>query len=580
MPAYRGVGRGLTTAASRRPPPARIVPLRSRHFRSRLLALAGALTLMSAPAGASPFSGRLPHVPLPPVDASAVGDAAAAAGPSGPGPGYWVAAADGGVFAYGRAHFEGSAAGTPLRRAVAAVAATPSGLGYWMAAKDGGVFAYGDAAFLGAAAGKLLNSSVVAMASSPTGRGYWLAASDGGVFAFGDAAFKGSLAGTRLNQPIVGLASTPSGLGYWLVAKDGGVFAFGDAGYFGGAAGTPLHRGVVGIAATPFGLGYWLVGADGGVFSYGDAGYFGSAIGANPTAPIVGLATTASGRGYWLAGADGGVFAYGDAGFYGAPVEDGSRSRVVGLVAGSGTDVRTQAQSLTGTFGWDISWPQCGARLPGGGYAFGIVGVTKGHQFSENPCLAAEYRWALRHGSMASLYMNVNWPSKDDEPRLDEQYGDVCKAHELPCQLYWWGRRGAAAAVAVANAHHVSAPMWWLDVETTNRWSPDPRLNLLIVKGAKEGLEAAKLRVGLYSSQYQWNVITAGYAPGLPTWVAGPKNAAEAPAACAPERSFGGGTPWLVQFPNGLDGNILCPAGAAELLSAFRAPAPPAVPAY
>jgi hypothetical protein len=467
-----------------------------------------------------------------------------------------------------------------MRKAVSAIAATSSGQGYWMAAKDGGVFAYGDAPYLGGVADKRVNSPVIGLAATPQNTGYWLAGADGGVFAFGDAGYFGGLAGRPLNQPIAAMAASPTGKGYWLVARDGGVFAFGDAGFFGGASGVDLNRGVVAIASTPTGDGYWLTGADGGVFAYGDAGYFGSAIGANPTAPIVGMARSLSGNGYWLAGADGGVFAYGDAGYYGSAFEDGTHATVVGIAAGVGVDVRVQRQALTGTFGWDVSWPQCGMRLPAGGYAFAVIGVTDGHQFSENPCLASQFRWALRHGSVGSVYMNVNWPSRTDEPGLDQRFADVCTPHELPCQLYWWGRRGVVDALGVAAKNHVSSPMWWLDVETTNRWSPDPRLNELIVKGAIDGLQAAHVKAGIYSTQYQWGQIVGGFSPGLPTWVAGPKNAAEAPAACAPARSFGGGTPWLVQFPNGLDGNIVCEAGARELLTSFRLPPAPAVPEF
>jgi hypothetical protein len=515
----------------------------------------------------------------PPAASRRQADAAGPPRPLRPGPGYWLAGADGGVFSYGRARFAGAAAGQPMRRPVSSMAVTPSGGGYWLAAKDGGVFAYGDAPFLGAPAGGPLNRSIVSVAGSPSGQGYWLAGSDGGVFAYGDAGYFGGAAGVPLNGGVVALAPTPTGLGYWLVARDGGVFAYGDAGYFGGPAGALLNGGIVAITPTPTGQGYWLAGADGGVFAYGDAGYFGSAIGV-PTAPIVGMAATRSGQGYWLAGSDGGVFAYGDAGFYGAAIEDGSHARIVGMASGIGTEVRVQSQALTGTFGWDVSWPQCGSKLPEGGYAFAVIGVTKGHQFSENPCLVPEFRWALRHGSVGSLYVNVNWPSRAEEPGLAQQMADVCGPTELPCQLYWWGRRGVAAALAMANAHHISSPMWWLDVETTNRWSPDPGLNTLIVKGAIEGLQAAHVQVGIYSTPYQWRSITGDFMPGLPTWVAGPRNAAEAPAACDPARSFGGGTPWLVQFPNGLDGNIVCEAGASQLLGAFRLPPPPAVPEF
>ena len=88
--------------------------------------------------------------------------------------------------------------------------------GYWLAASDGGVFAYGNAGFFGSAGDLSLKKPIVGMAATPDGKGYWLVASDGGIFAYGDAAFFGSTGGTKLNKPIVGIAATKSGVGYWL----------------------------------------------------------------------------------------------------------------------------------------------------------------------------------------------------------------------------------------------------------------------------------------------------------------------------------------------------------------------------
>jgi hypothetical protein len=198
------------------------------------------------------------------------------------------------------------------------VAPTPDGGGYWLAASDGGVFAYGDAGFFGSAGGVPLQSPVVGMAATPDGRGYWLVASDGGMFAYGDAGFFGSSGAQRLNKPIVAMAPTPDGRGYWLVASDGGVFAYGDAGFFGSTGAMVLNRPIVGMAPTPDGGGYWLVASDGGVFAYGDAGFFGSTGAMVLNRPIVGMAPTPDGKGYWLVASDRGVFAYGDAGFFGS----------------------------------------------------------------------------------------------------------------------------------------------------------------------------------------------------------------------------------------------------------------------
>ena len=68
----------------------------------------------------------------------------------------------------------------------------PSGAGYWLAADDGGVFAFGSAPFLGSLGGRRLAAPITSMAATPTGAGYWLVARDGGVFAFGDAAYHGA----------------------------------------------------------------------------------------------------------------------------------------------------------------------------------------------------------------------------------------------------------------------------------------------------------------------------------------------------------------------------------------------------
>jgi hypothetical protein len=73
-------------------------------------------------------------------------------------------------------------------------------------AADGGVFAFGDAAFEGSTGSQALARPIVGMAATPDGRGYWLVAADGGVFAFGDAAFEGSTGSQALARPIVGMA--------------------------------------------------------------------------------------------------------------------------------------------------------------------------------------------------------------------------------------------------------------------------------------------------------------------------------------------------------------------------------------
>ena len=81
------------------------------------------------------------------------------------------------------------------------------GGGYWMVASDGGIFAYGKAPFSGSAGNIPLNKPIVGMASTFDGKGYWMVASDGGIFNYGDAEFSGSAGNILLNKPIVGMAA-------------------------------------------------------------------------------------------------------------------------------------------------------------------------------------------------------------------------------------------------------------------------------------------------------------------------------------------------------------------------------------
>lgn len=78
-----------------------------------------------------------------------------------------------------------------------------SGAGYYLGAADGGVFAFGDAVFHGSMGGEHVNAPVVGIA--PTGAGYYLGAAEGGVFTFGDAEFRMSAYGS-VTSPVVGIS--------------------------------------------------------------------------------------------------------------------------------------------------------------------------------------------------------------------------------------------------------------------------------------------------------------------------------------------------------------------------------------
>jgi hypothetical protein len=86
----------------------------------------------------------------------------------------------------------GASSPAPTEGGAVEIVSTPTGRGYWVAAADGGVFSYGDARFYGSMGGEDLHAPIVGMAATADGDGYWLLGADGGVFAFGAAKFYGA----------------------------------------------------------------------------------------------------------------------------------------------------------------------------------------------------------------------------------------------------------------------------------------------------------------------------------------------------------------------------------------------------
>jgi len=91
------------------------------------------------------------------------------------GMGYWLVGADGGVFNFGDAGYYGNTytlgltglhGSRPLNKPVTGIIPSPDGAGYWVTAADGGVFNFGDAPFVGSAAGTGLTFTA---AASPLG---------------------------------------------------------------------------------------------------------------------------------------------------------------------------------------------------------------------------------------------------------------------------------------------------------------------------------------------------------------------------------------------------------------------------
>jgi hypothetical protein len=229
---------------------------------------------------------------------------------------------------------------------------------------------------------------------------------------------------------------------------------------------------------------------------------------------------------------------------------------VVALPAASAPATSAPAVASAPTsLGSDISWPQCN-----GGYpptpAFGIVGANDGRPDTANPCLASEDRWARSTGTV-EFYMNTANP------------GVAAGA------AYTYGFNAARDAYRYATGQVDAGPghTWWLDVETGNSWSADQGANTAVIAGSIAFLQAQRIVVGVYSTRYQWGVITGGASiPSVPNWVPGAVDAGQAPSFCAPGRSFSGGPVAMTQYTAQFDDDYLCPGVS------LPAPLPPGPP--
>jgi hypothetical protein len=196
--------------------------------------------------------------------------------------GYWLDASDGGVFSFGDTQFYGSIPGLGLHPAgsglpnslnapvVGMVPSIDDG-GYFMVAKDGGVFAFGDAHFAGSCPGiGGCSGAAVAVMPDASGNGYWLVTQTGNVYSFGDAPYYGGPGAQTV--PVTSAVRTPDGGGYWVLFANGVVAPYGDAGNYGDAAGAfgGLNPATA-IFTTSDGGGYWIASANGTVDQFGDA---------------------------------------------------------------------------------------------------------------------------------------------------------------------------------------------------------------------------------------------------------------------------------------------------------------------
>jgi hypothetical protein len=218
--------------------------------------------------------------------------------------------------------------------------------------------------------------------------------------------------------------------------------------------------------------------------------------------------------------------------------------------------------------------------FPPTNFGFGIVGVSSGKSFTQNPRIDQEVSWArFGAGAAPTLYINLNAPygstvaGNVSSPESCTTTTIDPAGDPTACAGYNYGYNAAAYALAYAKSHNVSSQIWWLDIEEANSWSADTSVNDQVIQGAIDYLNSQGLRAGIYSMAYMWNRIAgAGFVPAqtiggrsvsTPTWIPlGINDQIGAADACAVIASFIPGSPvWLVQYvasATAVDQNFSC----------------------
>lgn len=229
------------------------------------------------------------------------------------------------------------------------------------------------------------------------------------------------------------------------------------------------------------------------------------------------------------------------------------------------------AHATTAVTGYDISWPQCPSNFPRGG-EFGIVGVNDGIAWSQNPCLAAEEAWAASRPGAPALYMNTadpgpqstHWSLTGPNGSCDPTATDTSSAAYTACAYnYGWNTAQNALQTQASQLSTAASQPWWLDIETTNTWAGSTTANAQDIQGSVDYLHSAGVTaVGVYSTAYQWQTITGGYAFATATaeWLAGANSVHAAQSACA-QPAFDGSASHvaITQYHSGgFDADVQC----------------------
>jgi hypothetical protein len=164
----------------------------------------------------------------------------------------------------------------------------------------------------------------------------------------------------------------------------------------------------------------------------------------------------------------------------------------------------------------------------------------------------------------------------------NNKHGKTCTGeNDLSCSwLYGWNRaldaaqnRFAPAAIKAGVSPVTSDYVWWLDVETMNTWQSGSEEALKRNVATLEGMVSyfnsqgvVKEKIGLYSTAYQWGVITGSHIDpftsnlnGLANWRPSGSSLKNAKNNCRVAPFTAGGYISLTQYVvKNLDHNYSC----------------------
>jgi hypothetical protein len=188
-------------------------------------------------------------------------------------------------------------------------------------------------------------------------------------------------------------------------------------------------------------------------------------------------------------------------------------------------------------------------------------------------------------GDVSNGILVPAWPSSGLAPygygnctktTVTTNTGPVLAGENSPACAWVFGAEAGNVDLALLRSAAMSAGIsgtpstypWWLDVETSDVWrsgSAGQAMNVAVVQGLWAALRAGGVTtLGVYSTSYQWGVITGGTDAktpaigGLPVWIpVGHKTFGDAAAACA-SASFTGGPVEMTQWTTTIDQDVRC----------------------